>query len=797
MLQTIDTDVISQVSPAKALKPLKKELELVKHDQSEYAKVSIDHEAFKEALPKYIAKTTKFISSQAATYNTTPEKMELTVNELTKNLKLLTHQKDWLYRSNITVDGLTNVHYGATSSGKSYTQAHMMLQFAMTYHNVPTCIIFTAPTTITNVLQANESKFFRVAEKNINIKKNTLENSEYLFTFNLSHYRNMTPRERKVVDYWVSSEYKSVFVFDPTNKQSSIDLTELLKTKKHIAFSASSYYIIKYFIPIFETLGKDYFEKFKVLFSSFDEGHRFAHSSCMQTMSMNTSMSRGQFSKKPIMERLFSPLYSLGFTNNVFTGTPSKEQRIGPMKKMDFRDTLKETDQHDKKILEIIDKDGAYQKFLFHDLPDVAKCMISLKNSPLGEIISITENFKHNYGDKPIDYTKKEFKNVLAMIFEHVCFSKKGITMVKIARKNRTKSIDLSKFEDFIGTNLSKRKNEILIWVSGRHCLANSKNNKQFKDMRIETVLELNPQIKMIVIIDKLSTGTSINNVNSVVVMQEDLSKNNEFISVEQFIGRGVRPSDEDLSIVFLNIRENEKAIIHRVLVERQTILPREDYDKLKANVSEVLEESSWLVTDEMAEEFRVKLERYFDKEFIGNVKDQLSHLNGELIGWENNDGYKWSNQHRFDNYVSESKQDLSTALSKKLELRVHEWCPNAVKKGGSGNREDMDIKLGNTWLALDFKCSTRVKLSTSPKYYLESMALKDGTRTTNDGQVSNAMIYLATRLFIDEQLDKFDIVVDLVEFNGWESRSILDSQLLQSSDKHRVRNLFTISETV
>jgi len=793
---------ISTEFPAN-LKLLPKALRLKNYDYKKDITYGFDTENFEEEILKNKEEVDAFILSQSKKYNISKHDFSFILNELSKDLRLHSYQKRWLYILNHAIDDMVNAIYGPTCSGKSYTQFMTMVEGIRIYAGNPFFICHIAPTTIPDVLQANISDAFEIIKKNKVIKNNTFENSDYTLVFPTVLYDVLTPEEKAVVNYYATGEFKSVYVFNHKDKDAKEKLKAHLRTKKYVVIASTSYYYVNYLVDVMEDLNSEgYFKKFPVKFSCFDEGHRQAHSSCMETLAINTSMNGNGYSKKSMQSCIFDRLTSFGFVNNVMSGTLSKEHRNGPLHESDFRFTL--NPKTNKDVYDIIDTMGYYQKFNFHNLTPIEKFMVSLKNSPLENIMSLAENFRHNYGDLPLSYEIKEFKSVLKSVLNKVCFGKKGISLVKVTPHNRQRGISSQNFMNFVDAEFKAKKNKILYYMTDNHRLASSNDTKQFEGMKIGTILKEQPQIKMIVVIEKLTTGTSINNINSVIILQEELSENGEYLRVEQIIGRGVRPSDEDLTLVFLNILEKEREIINRILVERQTILPRKEYDSLQGILNPLLVESEWLVTDAMAEEFKESFRNFIDDEFIFNIQDQIMMKKNQFLREQNNDGLKrgitegfeWDIDKKFEK-ISRWKQNISTNLSTNLEMRVHDWCPNAIERGGSGNREDMDIKLGDTWLAFDFKCSTRVKLSTSKKYYLESMALKDGLKQTNNGKVSNAMIYLATRLFIDEQLDKFDIVVDLVEFNGWESRSILDSQLLQSSDKHRVRNLFTISETV
>lgn len=760
------------------------ELTITKYDFTKNLKFNIDTAAFEKNYRKELKQQKAGIIRQFQKYHTTESKINITINEILKNDKIRKYQLTWLYTFNTQVDNLINVIYGPTSAGKSHTIDFLIANAWKVYFGLNYFINLTTPKQHGSILVSYIEKFCNTVKKSKTIEANTIDNKLWGFSITESLYSLLKKETQEIINSWIKKNNQSVFFYNSKNDK---EFNDWLLTKKDIVNIATTHYYSKQ-MTVFDSvaeLNKNYFTEIPIKLFIFDEGHNEAHSSCEDSVSSNMQIGRTNFGKT---FRLFVEMRKFGFIGNVATGTPSFEQRAkSGMTEEDFKSGIR-----DLSIKKQLDEKGKYRIFRIRDLTKTERVLVALNNSPLDSIISIKDNWIARYGDKiPMNYESKLMHPVLNDILDQTCFSRKGITLVQLTPKGRLmkgRGMNYNTFEAYAKSNLAHKSKEILYWFTGNHRLASSSDLAQFDGMNIDDVLSKNPQIKLVVVVNKLTTGVSINNINTTIVLKKIVSKNNEYITPEQFIGRGVRFGCEDLMIVFLDIDEEEKQIINRILIERQVILPRKEHDILSNMLNPMLENVKWFLNNEMFEGFKTQFKDYCENEFVGNVISTLNWLKSLFHSWNKNDGGEWKSED-FHKNAAKFKTVVSTILSTILESRLHESCDDAIERGGSKNKQDMDIRLNNEWLAIDFKCSTRLKMSTSEKFNLCGLALKDSTRS-NDGKVCNGMLYVTTRLYFDEKIDEFELAIDLIEFHDWHRNNILDSQLKASSDKHQVRNL-------
>lgn len=361
------------------------------------------------------------------------------------------------------------------------------------------------------------------------------------------------------------------------------------------------------------------------------------------------------------------------------------------------------------------------------------------------------------------------YERILKHTIDTKVFNNSGLSLVRVDKKGSVDGMDLLNFKTFLNKNHSKDLNKVLIHTGEESRLASSTDPKQFGNMHINDILSENPEIKMIVIIEKLGTGVSINNIHNIFILMKEKSRNGEYLRLEQLVGRGVRQSTEPLNIYFNFIGTQEVQVLDRIINDRQTIVPLSDWEYLNESLTESLEEGRWLLTEKVLEDCANQF-----NEYVPELMLSLESTYNDNIRRETKKGYDLT----IHENISLLKRGLGSRATEVAEGDMHAYV-DGKQRGGVTNRSDVCLDTPDGFMEIDFKFTTGTYFDRNI-----SWSLKGADRT--DGKLAIDNLFICTCINITENLE-LELRAYLVEFKDENRTSVTENMLIENnSDEFR-----------
>ena len=598
-------------------------------------------------------------------------------------------------------------------------------------------------------------------------------------------------------------------------KKNDTTLKEFLETHSKIVSIVSNNHFIHSVYDSVKELGDDFYD-YKMLMV--DEAHSSFHSFQETLVATTFQMTEDQFNNNLIEE--MKEILDSKFRVTFFTGTASYEQREDLVTKDKLKNKLYY--KSEKTIEKLLQKHKEIQIFAHHSVKEIDKLLIASNNSYFEESIDFLEEIaveengvkviknmlyktlKGDYGyldaklediknwfdggklkiqeqidalsrkNHAIKYLLPFFKKISEMgerklrtdlkkvILSRVqkSLKKDGHTIIKTANIDSYRGLDKNDVIEILSKSKKDLSDKTLIWNGTEACLMKNHNSnpKEFLGHSIEKVLANNPQIKIIIINEKMTTGISINSISSIFVLKSYVSLNDEVINLNQLIGRGVRPFEEGLTIGFINTGKAEKIAMNHFLNAQRIILPKEPWESIRTCFQKVIKSSNSLMKPEIIRDIEKDYQRYYKKDL------NFTMMNLIRVPLDSAKRVFDPSSDEFLIQVFESlRNSASTQLSAMSEKFMHYYSTNAVPKGGV---HDCDIQLqaGGVMVDLDFKYHVQTPELKNGEWVYPSSSMILKSKDRSSGKLNLKNLYLIVNVKILTNMN-YEFQAYLAEF--------------------------------